>query len=194
MNNIDELIQENQSLKIKNQELEHKLQKYTNSEGHKRYYEKNKDIVKEKGKSYLHKLKEENPDKLKEYRRTAYLNRKSKLQNTTIENISNNENIFLEMANDLIINISCIMVLLFLFFMVPLTIYYIISLCKILTENLNTNELNFIWNLRKKITKDKLKYNFGENKFIGEKLNLNLFKIFIKSKFDIVNTIIALKF
>jgi regulator of replication initiation timing len=93
MNNIDELIQENQSLKIKNQELEHKLQKYTNSEGHKRYYEKNKEIVKEKGKSYLHKLKEENPDKLKEYRRTAYLNRKSKLQNTTIENISNNENI-----------------------------------------------------------------------------------------------------
>ena len=46
-----------------------------------------KEIVKEKGKSYLHKLKEENPDKLKEYRRTAYLNRKSKLQNTTIENI-----------------------------------------------------------------------------------------------------------
>jgi len=88
MNNIDELIQENQSLKIKNQELEHKLQKYTNSEGHKRYYEKNKDIVKEKGKSYLHKLKEENPDKLKEYRRTAYLNRKLKLQNTTIENSS----------------------------------------------------------------------------------------------------------
>jgi regulator of replication initiation timing len=41
MNNIDEILQENQSLKIKNQELEHKLQKYTNSEGHKRYYEKN---------------------------------------------------------------------------------------------------------------------------------------------------------
>ena len=91
MTNIDEILQENQSLKIKNQELEHKLQKYTNSEGHKRYYEKNKDIVKEKGKSYLHKLKEENPEKLKEYRRTAYLNRKTKIQNTTIENISNNE-------------------------------------------------------------------------------------------------------
>jgi hypothetical protein len=93
MNNIYEIIKENQVLKIKNQELESKLQKYTNSNGHKKYYEKNKDIVKEKGKTYLHKLKEENPEKLKEYRRTAYLNRKSKIQNMTIENISNNENI-----------------------------------------------------------------------------------------------------
>jgi hypothetical protein len=32
----------------------------------------------EKSKSYLQKLKEENPDKLKEYRKTAYLNRKNK--------------------------------------------------------------------------------------------------------------------
>jgi len=50
---------------------------------------------------------------------------------------TNSENIFVEMANYLIINICCILVLLFLFFMVPLTIYYIISLCKILTENLS---------------------------------------------------------
>ena len=94
MNNIDQLLQENQKLKLKNEELENKLQKYTNSDGHKRYYEKNKDIVKEKGKTYLQKLKEENPDKLKEYRRTAYLNRKAKLQNITEnEKVSNNENI-----------------------------------------------------------------------------------------------------
>jgi hypothetical protein len=50
---------------------------------------------------------------------------------------TNSENIFVEMANYLIINICCILVLLFLFFMIPLTIYYIISLCKILTENLS---------------------------------------------------------
>ena len=94
MNNIHQLLQENQKLKLKNEELENKLQKYTNSDGHKRYYEKNKDIVKEKGKTYLQKLKEENPDKLKEYRRTAYLNRKAKLQNITEnEKVSNNENI-----------------------------------------------------------------------------------------------------
>ena len=93
MNNINEIIQENQVLKIKNQELESKLQKYTNSKGHKRYYEKNKERVKEGGANYLKKLKEENPEKLKEYRRTAYLNRKSKIQNMTIENILNNDNI-----------------------------------------------------------------------------------------------------
>ncbi len=94
MNNIHQLLQENQKLKLKNEELENKLQKYTNSDGHKRYYEKNKEIVKEKGKTYLQKLKEENPDKLKEYRRTAYLNRKAKLQNITEnEKVSNNENI-----------------------------------------------------------------------------------------------------
>ena len=50
---------------------------------------------------------------------------------------ANSQNIFLEMANDLIINMTCLLVLLFLFFMVPLTIYYIISLAKILTENLS---------------------------------------------------------
>ena len=34
MNNIDQLLQENQELKLKNEELEKKLQKYTNSDGH----------------------------------------------------------------------------------------------------------------------------------------------------------------
>ena len=66
-----------------NAKLKEQLEKYTHSQ--KEYYEKNKDIVKEKGKTYLHKLKEENPEKLKEYR--------SKIQNMKIENISNNENI-----------------------------------------------------------------------------------------------------
>jgi hypothetical protein len=36
---------------------------------------KNKDKIKEQCSSYLKKLKEENPDKLKEYRRTYYLNK-----------------------------------------------------------------------------------------------------------------------
>ncbi len=56
---------------------------------------------------------------------------------------SNSENMFLEIANDLIINVICILLLLFLFFIVPLTIYYIISLCKILTENLSI-QMNFL--------------------------------------------------
>jgi hypothetical protein len=82
-----------QQLKLKIYELEEHLKKYTNSEGHKRYYEKHKDIVKQKGYSYLQKLKEENPEKLKEYRRTAYLNRKAKIQNTILENETKDETI-----------------------------------------------------------------------------------------------------
>ena len=83
-----------QQLKLKIYELEEHLKKYTNSEGHKRYYEKHKDIVKQKGHNYLQKLKDENPEKLKEYRRTAYLNRKAKLQNTIItENETKEETI-----------------------------------------------------------------------------------------------------
>jgi len=51
---------------------------------------------------------------------------------------SNSNNILLEMFNYSVINILCIIVLLFLFFIVPLTIYYIFALCKSLIENLST--------------------------------------------------------
>ena len=43
----------------------------------------------EKGAKYLQKLKEDNPEKLKEYRRTAYLNRKEKLKNLEKEKVEN---------------------------------------------------------------------------------------------------------
>jgi len=46
-------------------------------------------------------------------------------------------NIFLELTNTLIINFLCIMTLLFIFIMVPLTFYYIFAICKILSENLS---------------------------------------------------------
>ena len=59
-------------------ELEDRLKKYTNSPAHKSYYESHKEEVKAKGKVYLQKLKEENPEKLKEYRRNTYLNKKKK--------------------------------------------------------------------------------------------------------------------
>jgi hypothetical protein len=58
--------------------LKKQLEKYTNNDRHKKYYEKNKDRVKENAKNYLTKLKEDNPEKLKEYRRRAYLKRKEK--------------------------------------------------------------------------------------------------------------------
>jgi hypothetical protein len=79
-NKMELLINENEILKNKVKELEERIKKYTNSDAHKKYYEDHKDEVKKQGKAYLEKLKEENPDKLKEYRHTAYLNRKNKLK------------------------------------------------------------------------------------------------------------------
>jgi len=75
---MEELQKENDELRNKVQELEERLKKYTNGENHKRYYEKNKDKIKEQGSNYLKKLKEDNPDKLKEYRRNYYLKKKEK--------------------------------------------------------------------------------------------------------------------
>lgn len=69
---------ENLMLTKRVEELELKLKKYTNGENHKRYYAKNKDKIKETGASYLQKLKKDNPEKIKEYSRTAYLNKKNK--------------------------------------------------------------------------------------------------------------------
>lgn len=59
-------------------ELEDNLKKYTNNNRHLKYYENNKEIVKERTKNYVEKLKNENPDKLKEWRRTYYLKKKEK--------------------------------------------------------------------------------------------------------------------
>ena len=82
--NIEELInklkqveEDKQNILNENNKLKQLLQNYNDSR--KNYYEKNKEIVKEKAKQGLKKLAEENPDKLKEYRRNAYLKRKEKL-------------------------------------------------------------------------------------------------------------------
>jgi hypothetical protein len=80
--NIDmynNLMIENELLKKKNIELEEKLRSYTNTERNKRYYEKNSEKVKEKAKNYMERMKTENPEKLKEWRHNAYMNRKNKL-------------------------------------------------------------------------------------------------------------------
>jgi len=75
-NEIDAIIAENTFLKTRVLELEDRLKKYTNSEGHKRYYEKNKDRIIKNANAYLKKLSEDNPEKLKEYRRRAYIKRR----------------------------------------------------------------------------------------------------------------------
>jgi FtsZ-binding cell division protein ZapB len=77
---VNILKEEIEALKIKNAELEEKLKSYTNPTRNKKYYEKNSDIVKEKAKGYMEKIKETNPEKLKEWRHQAYLNRKAKLK------------------------------------------------------------------------------------------------------------------
>ena len=61
-------------------ELEDNLKKYTNNNRHLKYYENNKEVVKERTKNYMEKLKNENPDKLKEWRRNYYLKKKEKLK------------------------------------------------------------------------------------------------------------------
>ena len=68
-----------EELKHRTNELEEKLKSYTNPTINKKYYEQNSDVVKEKAKSYMEKIKETNPEKLKEWRHQAYLNRKAKI-------------------------------------------------------------------------------------------------------------------
>ncbi len=77
---IIELVKENKKLKTEIIELKEQLKKYTYGNTHRRYYEKNKEKIKEDRTNYLKKLKEENPEKLKEYRKKAYENQKKKLK------------------------------------------------------------------------------------------------------------------
>jgi predicted MPP superfamily phosphohydrolase len=100
-NNTKSLIEQNNALKLqivdlsnKISELEERLKKYTNGSNHKRYYEKNKEKIKESGSNYLQKLKLENPDKLKEYSKRAYENKKKKrLDAANTSNINAEERI-----------------------------------------------------------------------------------------------------
>lgn len=89
-----------ESLKSYVAELEQRLKKYTNGDNHKRYYEKNKEKIKETGSSYLQKLKIENPEKIKEYSHRAYLNQKIKKDKKKLEGaVLENENVSVSNAN-----------------------------------------------------------------------------------------------
>jgi hypothetical protein len=83
---LKKLKQENESLKQKLEETELQLQKYTNNDRHKKYYENNKERIKANGLEYVKQLKEKDPEKLKEYRRTYYLKRKELKLNTDNNN------------------------------------------------------------------------------------------------------------
>ena len=83
---ISEMKQKIEKMEIYIKELEEHLKKYTNNNRHIKYYENNKEVVKERTKNYMKKMKAENPEKLKEWRRNYYLKKKEQLksENTTI--------------------------------------------------------------------------------------------------------------
>mgnify|MGYP001103477262 CR=1 FL=1 len=82
---MEALLKENQELRKENEELRQQLNLLADSK--KKYYENNKDKVKEKAAQRLKKIAEDNPDKIKEYRRNAYLKRKGKLEKEKIKEI-----------------------------------------------------------------------------------------------------------
>uniref|UniRef100_A0A6C0D3Q5 Uncharacterized protein n=1 Tax=viral metagenome TaxID=1070528 RepID=A0A6C0D3Q5_9ZZZZ len=88
---IENVIKENISLKEENNKLKTLLENYNTSR--KSYYEKNKKIVNEKAKQRLKKIAEEDPERLKEINRKAYLKRKEKLQKLETTEVSITENI-----------------------------------------------------------------------------------------------------
>ena len=79
------LKEENSKLKIEIEELTNNLKKYTNNQSHKKYYEIHKEKVIDNATKYLKNLKENNPEKLKEYRQKAYQKFKLKKQNLEIK-------------------------------------------------------------------------------------------------------------
>ena len=80
MEEVDTLRKEIAELRIQNGILEDKLKtKYKKmNDRHKKYYEANCELVKERAKKYMEKIKVTHPEKLKEWRHTAYLKQKEK--------------------------------------------------------------------------------------------------------------------
>ena len=92
---IKALEEENTKLKDELQMTKEHLKKYTAPSYKKEYYEKNKDIIKERNANYKKNTNYKyipTPEKKKEYARRAYLKKKEKLQNEMKEK-QNDKNI-----------------------------------------------------------------------------------------------------
>ena len=76
-NEIDELRAENVALKAELEAVKKQLQRYIDFRTS--YYEKNKEVVNEKSKLRRKKIAEEDPERLREMNRLAYLKRKERL-------------------------------------------------------------------------------------------------------------------
>ncbi len=78
-----------ENLKRENEDITARLKKYTTNPSYKNYYNQHKDVVQETQKRYMNKLKEEDPERVKEYRRIANQKyrekKKSEKQNAKIE-------------------------------------------------------------------------------------------------------------
>ena len=86
LKSFEEIKNENNELKNKVNELTTHLKKYTAHNGSKKYYEKNKEVILEKNKEYVREYKDQlPPEKIKEYNKRAYENRKKKLLNQNTE-------------------------------------------------------------------------------------------------------------
>ena len=83
--NIDDILVENEKLKIENMELKRQIDTY--SKPQKLYYERNKEVVNQKAKERMKKITQENPNKLKEINRKAYQKRKEKISVKQNENV-----------------------------------------------------------------------------------------------------------
>ena len=88
---IKELTEENAKLKDELDATNEHLKKYTAPSRSKRYYENNKEVVKERSRIYRettnYKSKSKStPEQVKEYNRRAYLKRKEKLKKESEEN------------------------------------------------------------------------------------------------------------
>ena len=81
---FETLNEENKELKKRIEELEERLKTYTSTHRQKKYYENHSDDIKQKTKIYIKKIKETNPEKIKEWNHRAYLKRKEKLKNEKI--------------------------------------------------------------------------------------------------------------
>ncbi len=79
---MSDLVEENKRLKQEIEKLKKKLKKYTNPKRNKKYYRNNKQKCIDRSNKRLKNLPKE---KLREYRRNAYLKRKKKKELETQE-------------------------------------------------------------------------------------------------------------
>ena len=90
---IKELAEKNAKLEEELQATKEHLKKYTAPASRKEYYEKNKEVIKERVKKYNEDTNyKPTPEQKKKYNRHSYLKKKEKLKKE-MEEKSNNENI-----------------------------------------------------------------------------------------------------